>query len=232
MQKYFIFITALFVIVLVGCSYQAQATSYPSVVLLNNVQYGLSVEKVPKDKISIQIGVVKRKVNPMPKENEESNDIPVGSKLYEIKGINPEEAIAVEIGGEFQKAYKNSIVKANWESPFLVNKGNIYVISENHVEPEQIGTKIGKVTKYTDQEGTYSGSFSNKYPKGTEFYEIIGVERKSAIAVQENEVLYIKAIYSGEYTDSKYSEQNVLPYIIGFFLSLVLIYLIKKKINR
>ena len=109
LQKYLIFITALFVIVLVGCSYQAQATSYPSVVLLNNVQYGLSVEKVPKDKISIQIGVVKRKVNPMPKENEESNETPVGSKLYEIKGIDPNEAIVVEVDGEFQKAYKNGI---------------------------------------------------------------------------------------------------------------------------
>ncbi|WP_223068303.1 NisI/SpaI family lantibiotic immunity lipoprotein [Paenibacillus caui] len=101
-------IMLLTIFVLAGCSAQRpEGGSYPSTVVLNNIQYGLSVEKVTQDKIGNQLGVVKRIVQPMPKENEESNEAPVGSKLYEIKGIEPNEAIAVEINGEYRKAYKN-----------------------------------------------------------------------------------------------------------------------------
>ncbi|WP_172199761.1 hypothetical protein [Saccharibacillus qingshengii] len=39
------------------------------------------------------------------------NDTPVGSRLFEIKGIDSSEAIAVEINGIYQKATKNGPLK-------------------------------------------------------------------------------------------------------------------------
>lgn len=104
--------TLLFTIaILMGCSAQKSTpepaeSSYPSVIILNNVQYSLSVEKIKQDKIGKQLGIVKHKVEQMPKENEESNDAPVGSKLYEIKDVDQNDAIAVEINGEYRKALK------------------------------------------------------------------------------------------------------------------------------
>jgi len=53
-------------------------------------------------------------------------------------------------------------VSANWAYKFVVNDRSIYVISEEQVDPKQIGSRIGKVTTYSDQEGTYSGNFSNR----------------------------------------------------------------------
>ncbi|MGO4271639.1 hypothetical protein AB4Z22_17635 [Paenibacillus sp. TAF58] len=40
----------------------------------------------------------------MPKKNGDSNTLPVGTKLFEIKGISMKEAIAVQRGGEYNKA--------------------------------------------------------------------------------------------------------------------------------
>lgn len=103
MKKFSIFaLTALLVIVLVGCS--NKTTEYPNVIIFNNTQFFLSVEKVTLDKIGNQVGAVKRQVDQMPQKNEESNFTQVGSKLYKIKGIDPKEAIAVELDGGYQKA--------------------------------------------------------------------------------------------------------------------------------
>ncbi|KGE17143.1 hypothetical protein [Paenibacillus wynnii] len=103
MIKYSSFaITTLLVIVLVGCS--NKTTEYPHVIIFNNTQFYLSVEKVTLDRLGNQVGAVKRQVDQMPQKNEESNFTPVGSKLYEIKEIDPNEAIAVELDGEYQKA--------------------------------------------------------------------------------------------------------------------------------
>jgi hypothetical protein len=123
-------------------------------------------------------------------------------------------------------------VSASWAYMFVVNDGRIYVISEEHVDPKQIGSRIGKVTTYSDSEGTYSGNFSNRYPKGTEYYEIIGVEVYDAIAVKENEGLYIKAKYGGEYAGSRFNWLDFLPYVFIALLVLFTGYSIKKKMNR
>ncbi|CAM4017168.1 NisI/SpaI family lantibiotic immunity lipoprotein [Saccharibacillus endophyticus] len=98
-----VFLALLFV---TGCSTQSEGT-YPNVVSLNGNLYGVSLEKVTQDNIGNQLGEVKRIAKVMPKANEEANDTPVGSKLFEIKGIAPSEAIAVEINGTYQKATLN-----------------------------------------------------------------------------------------------------------------------------
>ncbi|WP_409340645.1 hypothetical protein [Paenibacillus sp. MBLB4367] len=126
-------------------------------------------------------------------------------------------------------SFNISTAHATWAYMFVVNDGNLYVISETLVDPKQIDSKIGKVSKYSDQEGTYSGNFSNRYPKGTEYFAIIGVDIKEAIAVKEGEERFKKAIYQGEYKGSKYSWQDFLPYIVGIVMLIVVIYLIIKR---
>ena len=51
-------------------------------------------------------------------------------------------------------------------------------------------------------EGTYSGNFSNTYPKGTKYYSIVGESTDEAIAVKNNGN-YIKATRDGEYAGIK-----------------------------
>lgn len=97
---------------------------------------------------------------------------------------------------------------------FVVNDGNVYVISQEHINPNHIGSKIGEVTKYSDMEGTYSGNFSNRYPKGTQYYEIKGADVKEAIAVQESPELFLKANFNGEYAGSRFSLVGKIIYRI------------------
>lgn len=122
---------------------------------------------------------------------------------------------------------------ASWAFMFVVNDGNIYVITEARVEPSQIGSRIGKVTKYSDSEGTYSGNFSNRYPKGTKYYEIIGVEINDAIAVKEIEEVYVKATYGGEYAGGKNNWSDYIPNVlIVLFVLLLAGYYMKKRLHR
>ncbi|MGG1659342.1 hypothetical protein [Brevibacillus sp. NRS-1366] len=121
---------------------------------------------------------------------------------------------------------------ANWAYMFVVNDGKIYIVSDSQVDLKQIGSKVGEVTKYSDQESTYSGNFSNRYPKGTEYYEIIGNDLHEAIAVKENEGQFIKANFQGEYAGSKYDWRGFLPYIVGVLFLFVFIYLIKQRLKK
>lgn len=47
----------------------------------------------------------------MPIENGDANSISVGSKLFEIKGVDTKEAIAFEKDGKFYKATKIGALK-------------------------------------------------------------------------------------------------------------------------
>ncbi len=125
---------------------------------------------------------------------------------------------------------------ADWAYAFVVYNGNIYIISDSKVEPKQIGKKIGEVTKYSDNEGTYSGNFSNKFPKGTEYYEIKDVTTKEAIAIKDSRDSFIKAKYDGKYASSgdydhrNYIIKNTLVYFgIGLVLLFGIIYSFNKR---
>lgn len=120
---YFIFLT----ICVLGITTTTEATSYPSDrVLWNDNIYDTLKEIIPMDRIGQQIGEVKRNVNPMPKKNGDSNTIPVGTKLFEIKGISTKEAIAVQRGGEYNKALNHGEFKSDetsltmWYLKFLL----------------------------------------------------------------------------------------------------------------
>ncbi len=81
---------------------------------------------------------------------------------------------------------------AKWAYSFVVWDGYTYVVIDEDVT--EIDEKIGHVTKYSDDEGTYSGNFSNTYKKGTKYYSIKRISTDEAIAIQEKGGKYIKAI--------------------------------------
>ena len=86
---------------------------------------------------------------------------------------------------------------ADWNSYFVVWNGYMYKISDEYVV--EVDKEIGKVEKYSDMVGTYSGNFSNVYEKGKMYYSIIGIRTDEAIAIQELDGNYRIAIRDGKY---------------------------------
>ena len=120
-------------------------------------------------------------------------------------------------------------VHADWAYNFVVNDGKSYIISDNRVEIEQIGSIIGEVTSYSDKEDTYSGNFSNYFPKGTKYYNIKGVDINEAIAIKKNDGSFIKANYNGKYAGATFDWTKILWYIAGLFLLVIVILFVKNN---
>ena len=116
-----------------------------------------------------------------------------------------------------------------WSSFFLVNKTNaapvasnamairlIYVVNDEEVD--HVDREIGIVTKYSDIEGTYSGNFSNTYRKGTKYFSIVDVSTDDAIAIEDINGHYVKAISDGKYAgntiQSSFLDININVYTI------------------
>lgn len=91
----------------------------------------------------------------------------------------------------------SSSSSADWNSNFVVWDNYMYETTEEYVS--EIDKEIGHVTKYSDREGMYSGNFSNKYKKGTEYYSIKGTNTVEAIAIKEEDGRYRKAVRAGKY---------------------------------
>ncbi len=140
----------------------------------------------------------------------------------------------------FSLVFPDPSFATSWAYPFVVWDGYIYVVSDEYVT--EIDSEIGQVTKYSDME-QYPGNFSNVYEKGTKYYSIENTSTDEAIAIQEDDGEYKRAIREAEYTyvENNYkneSERNVLigSIIIGL-LVLVLIaclssYFVKKRIRK
>ena len=105
-MKKILVILLLFIILLSGCK-EKKISEYPSSIALNGLVYSVTVSEVSRDDLGKQLGEVKRIKKPMPVENEESNFISVGSKVFEIKGIDIKTAVAVEDNGKIKKAFLN-----------------------------------------------------------------------------------------------------------------------------
>lgn len=123
-------------------------------------------------------------------------------------------------------------VHADWASRFVVNDGKSYTVSNITVDNAQIGAKLGKVTSYSDKEGTYSGNFSNYYAKGTEYYTIKDLAHNEAIAIKVSDDSFIMATYSGEYEGSNFSLNKVLTYVGVVFLLIIVIVLVRNNWKR
>lgn len=110
----------LSVSILTGCSQnQANKATHssimpslpsPPVIVWENVGYVVESETIPKEMIGKEIGEVKRYVDPyksMPVKDEDSTVAPVGSKLFEIKGVSVRKAFAVQFNGEYRKVQRD-----------------------------------------------------------------------------------------------------------------------------
>ncbi len=84
---------------------------------------------------------------------------------------------------------------ASWAFPFVKWEGHVYVITDDTVPSKNIGRMIGKVTRYSDVEGTEGqDNFSNAFKKGTVYYEINGGSTENQLAVKKENGTYIKAV--------------------------------------
>lgn len=79
----------------------------------NSSIYGPSGDKLSKSELGNQLGEIKWINEPMPTENGDSNNdyIPVSSKIFEIKGIDIKEAIAIEKNDAYYKFVKKASLK-------------------------------------------------------------------------------------------------------------------------
>lgn len=118
---------------------------------------------------------------------------------------------------------------AKWSYNFVVYDKNIYIITDNKVNTELIGSKLGQVTKYSSHEGTYSGNFSKTYPKGTKYYKIIGTGVNETLAVKEKDCAFIEAKFHGEYAGARYDIQTSLLYSIGLIILVILVWKLLRK---
>ncbi|MFC4809624.1 hypothetical protein [Paenibacillus sp. GCM10023250] len=107
--------------------------------------------------------------------------------------------ILVFISGCSASGKSVSTSSADWAYSFVIWNDDLYEVLEDEVRPEDIGEEIGKITQYSDAEGIYSNGFSNKFPEGTELYEIEGVEPSEYIAVKAGEQQYLKTKDHGAY---------------------------------
>lgn len=125
---------------------------------------------------------------------------------------------------------------AKWAYSFVVWDGYTYVISDEYVI--EVDKEIGHVTQYSDIEGTYSGNFSNSYKEGTKYYSIKDVSTDEAIAIQEGDNKYKKAVRDGEYIEAKTDYFHLTPsilMIVFLFAAPTIvfsIYFIEKKVSK
>lgn len=94
---------------LVGCTTKTSNETYPAAIVWDSIKYGVSQTEVSKDELGKQLGEIKRIKEPMTIENGDSNCISIGSKIFEIKGIDTKEVLAIEENGKIYKATKNAI---------------------------------------------------------------------------------------------------------------------------
>ncbi|MEO3944276.1 hypothetical protein [Gorillibacterium sp. CAU 1737] len=125
----------------------------------------------------------------------------------------------------------HQLASAKWASSFVVYAGDLYEVLDEPVSIQEINQKIGEVTRYSTHEGTYSGNFSNVYPKGTPYYSMHKRDPKEAIAVQVKENAYLLAINQGHYDNDRLEipTPTAIVILIGVFLVLVLLFRGRKK---
>lgn len=122
-------------------------------------------------------------------------------------------------------------MNADWAYSFVVYSGDIYEISDDELIPSnEIVKKIGQVTRYSDHEGTYSGNFSNIYPKGTPYYSIKNIDPKEIIAIKTHEAEFVKAINKGQYANGQLESKTIWISILGsLIIVLLIIWIMKRK---
>lgn len=122
-------------------------------------------------------------------------------------------------------------MSADWAYSFVVYAGDIYEISpDERIPSDEIDKKIGQITRFSDQEGTYSGNFSNTYPKGTPYYSIKNTNPKEIIAIKTDEGKYVKAFNKGQYANGQLDSKTIWIIVLGsLVIVLLIIWIMKRK---
>ncbi|WP_404428663.1 hypothetical protein [Sutcliffiella horikoshii] len=108
----------------------------------------------------------------------------------------------------------------SWAYKFVVWEGGVYEVTEEVVDASDIGKKIGEVKRMADdRSGSYYGDASNFYEKGTKYYAIKGIDSGSAIAVEDQQDKWVKAVYLHE---APFHWTDLLPYIFLGIATVVL----------
>lgn len=89
---------------------------------------------------------------------------------------------------------------ADWNANFVVWKGHNYIATNEVVDKNTLGAKVGTINNSSSNEiDVKKGeTFSNIYPVGTEIYEIKGIKNTKSLAVK-NQDEFVKINYNGEY---------------------------------
>ncbi|WP_454190942.1 hypothetical protein [Paenibacillus sp. Marseille-Q7038] len=90
---------------------EAFAESYPRAIALNNSLYLVSDVEIDINNIGKEIRKIEHQRVPMPKNNGEANDTPVGSLIFEIKDTNTRDAVAVRLNDKFYIASQKSSIQ-------------------------------------------------------------------------------------------------------------------------
>lgn len=110
MKKYLaiilISLCLLLILGFVGCSNKV-GPGAPAGIAWNNLIYGPSGTEVSQSELGKQLGEINRINKPMPVQNGDSNYAPVGSKIYQIEGIDINTSIVIETEGKYYKYVKN-----------------------------------------------------------------------------------------------------------------------------
>lgn len=130
--------------------------------------------------------------------------------------------------------YSNKTFATDWAYSFVVWDEYVYVVTDEDVT--EIDKKIGSVTNYSDTE-SLSGNFSNTYEKGTNYYSIKGISSTEAIAIQDEDGKYRKAIREGKYVDTNgtllgWKWYHVLGIALLLFIFFIPIPFIEKELKK
>lgn len=111
MKKHFtqmlVLLCLLLMIGLAGC---VGGNNAPVSIAWDNSIYSPSDMEIHQSELGKQLGEIKRIKKPIPVQNGDSNRIPVGSKIFEIKGIDTNDAIAIERDGKTYKFEKKGFL--------------------------------------------------------------------------------------------------------------------------
>lgn len=181
------------------------ASCYASALYWNEVSYQPTADKpIDNSSINIEIGQITRKVESVPKSNGEINDLrdfSVGDRLFGIKQVEETEAIAVQRNDTYYRLDRiRSSLGVIWDGRVYDFVGNFD--QENMINDidRQIGLIKGSSSNpvgATNGEITVSGveADSSNFPVGCKIYSLKNVSLDSAIAVEDKNGKYHKAVY-------------------------------------
>ena len=87
---------------------------------------------------------------------------------------------------------------ASWAFQFIKYNDTHYIVTEEKIESNLLGEKLGEVKHFLEEERDSRDLSSNIYREGTEFFEINGTSSSEAIAVKNGQGEIVKLVAEEE----------------------------------